>query len=359
LTVDEELARKIQEEDQARAITEQEQERLNFEAALEIQRQLDERQRVAAEPTIDWNDPSVLRYHSLKNKPVSIAQARKNMITYLVNQGRYKHKYFKKMSYDDIRPIFEKVRDQNQIFVPMRSEIEKESSTPVEEQKGEKEQILKEVSKKSGGTRRKSLARKRTKETQDKETSKKQKLDVEKAADYEKEKEELKVYLDIVPRDEVVMDVESLATKYPIVDWETHVLSENLMYYKIIKGDNSSKNYKILSEMLDDFDRQDVEDLHKLVKEKYKSTKPEGYDLILWEDLKVLFKPNEDDEIWKNQQEYNLISWRLCDACGIHILLMNTGMAIHMMIYKITSSEEVKCLKESSAVQTRTLNSRN
>ncbi|GJS24474.1 putative ribonuclease H-like domain-containing protein [Tanacetum coccineum] len=48
LSIDEELARKIQEEDPARAIAEQEQERINFEAALELQRQLDERQEVPA-----------------------------------------------------------------------------------------------------------------------------------------------------------------------------------------------------------------------------------------------------------------------------------------------------------------------
>ncbi|GKF57847.1 hypothetical protein Tco_0171384, partial [Tanacetum coccineum] len=83
LSLDEELARKVQEEEQARAIAEQEQEqeRINFEAALELQRKSDERQQVPNEATqsqdIDWNDPSVLRYHALKNKPVSTAQARK------------------------------------------------------------------------------------------------------------------------------------------------------------------------------------------------------------------------------------------------------------------------------------------
>ncbi|GKB96770.1 putative ribonuclease H-like domain-containing protein, partial [Tanacetum coccineum] len=60
---------------------------------------------------IDWNDPSVLRYHALKNKPVSIAQARRNMITYLNNQGGYKERYFKKMSYNNIRPIFERKKE--------------------------------------------------------------------------------------------------------------------------------------------------------------------------------------------------------------------------------------------------------
>ncbi|GKD06391.1 hypothetical protein Tco_1181365 [Tanacetum coccineum] len=49
--MDEELAKKVFEEEQAKAMAEQEQERINFEAALELQKQLDEREEVAAEPT--------------------------------------------------------------------------------------------------------------------------------------------------------------------------------------------------------------------------------------------------------------------------------------------------------------------
>ncbi|GJW81697.1 hypothetical protein Tco_0145672 [Tanacetum coccineum] len=64
------------------------------------------------------------------------------------------------------------------------------------------------------------------------------------------------------------------------------------------------------------------------------TSSPEGYDLMLWGDLKILFEPDEEDEVWKNQHEYNLISWRLFDSCGIHILLMNNGIAIYMMTEK-------------------------
>ncbi|GJV86379.1 hypothetical protein Tco_1530317 [Tanacetum coccineum] len=74
-------------------------------------------------------------------------------------------------------------------------------------------------------------------------------------------------------------------------------------------ADGSSKNYKIFSEMLDDFDRQDVMDLHRLVKERYDTISPEGYDLLLWGDLKTLFEP-------------------------FHVLLMDNGIAIHIMIEK-------------------------
>ncbi|GJX32090.1 hypothetical protein Tco_0241945 [Tanacetum coccineum] len=51
MSVDKELARKVQEEEQAKAMAEQEQERINFEAALELQRQLNKREEVLAEAT--------------------------------------------------------------------------------------------------------------------------------------------------------------------------------------------------------------------------------------------------------------------------------------------------------------------
>ncbi|GJX36545.1 hypothetical protein Tco_0248102 [Tanacetum coccineum] len=41
-----------------------------------------------------------------------------------------------------------------------------------------------------------------------------------------------------------------------------------------------------------------------------------------------------DDDIWKAQKDYKLISWRLFDSCGVHVLLMDTGIAIHMMVEK-------------------------
>ncbi|GJX89718.1 hypothetical protein Tco_0341732 [Tanacetum coccineum] len=61
-------------------------------------------------------------------KPKTVAQARKNMIKYLKNQGNYKISDFKGMSYDEIRPIFEKVWDFNQHIEPIEHETEKMKS---------------------------------------------------------------------------------------------------------------------------------------------------------------------------------------------------------------------------------------
>ncbi|GJR05873.1 MORC family CW-type zinc finger protein 2B-like protein isoform X1 [Tanacetum coccineum] len=270
----------------------------------EIARQWDEeeRQRAMSEAKstkkIDWNDPSVIRYHALKMKPKTIAEAKRNMIKYLKNQGNYKISDFKGMSYNEIRPIFEKIE-------------EKDVATQKE---------MKEVSKESRAKRKKYIPKKSTRKRQKMEEN--------------AEKEELKGFLDIIPIEEVPIEVESLSTKFLIVDWKTYTLTEKFMYYQVFRGDGSSKNYKVLSEMLEDFDRQDVEELYRLVKERYSTSRPEGYDLMLWGDLHTLFEPDEEDEIWKNQHEYNVISWSLYDFCGIHILLMQNGIAIHMLTEK-------------------------
>ncbi|GKA25435.1 hypothetical protein Tco_0711544 [Tanacetum coccineum] len=302
LSMDEELARKMEEEErirfnaeqEARALQEEEEERLNLEAARELQRQLDQRQEVPTQPTqsqgIDWNDPSVLRYHALKNKPVSIAQARRNMITYLKNQGGYKESYFKRMSYNDIRPIFERVWDHVNTFIPIGSEVEKDSSKPseretsktVEEEKVEEEDVNPEpvlIEKKAVGIRRKTLARRRASDKQGQDSSKRQKKEKE-TADYKEEKDELRMWLTVVLDEEEFVDPEILHTKFPIVDWESQSLY-NMHVYKIIRANGNTSYHKTFESMLKSFDRHDLEVLHKLVMEIFQDNTPEGYNLML------------------------------------------------------------------------------
>nr|GEW83464.1 hypothetical protein [Tanacetum cinerariifolium] len=66
-----------------------------------------------AQTLIKLKSESIKRYQDLKKKPVSVAQARKNMMIYLKNMAGYKMEFFKGMTYDEIRPIFK--RDYNKI----------------------------------------------------------------------------------------------------------------------------------------------------------------------------------------------------------------------------------------------------
>ncbi|GJV71472.1 hypothetical protein Tco_1491467 [Tanacetum coccineum] len=296
----------IESEPKKKSKKEIEQERLSFAEAIRLEEQMNEEQRAQIA-----RDEEIARQWDEEERQRVMSEVKTS----------------KKIDLNDpsvIRPIFEKVWDFNQHIEPMDMEHGSEkmkSPEKIEEEDVDTQKEMKEVVKESGAKRKKSLPRKRR-------TVKRQKLEED------AEKEELKGFLDIIPREDVARDVESLSIKYPIVDWKTYTLTENFMYSQIFRGDGSSKNYKLLSEMLEDFDRQDVEELYRLVKERYSASRLEGYDLMLWGDLDTLFEPDEEDEIWKNQHEYNVISWILYDFCGIHILLMQNGIAIHMLTEK-------------------------
>ncbi|GJU66759.1 hypothetical protein Tco_1253018 [Tanacetum coccineum] len=133
---------------------------------------------------------------------------------------------------------------------------------------------------------------------------------------------------------EVAIDAIPLATKPPtIVDWKIHKEGKN-NYYQIIRADGSSKKYKFFSQMPKGFDRQDLEDLYKLVKDKYGSTRPvEDLDLILYGDLKTMFDPHVEDKVWRNQQDYRVLDSKIYDSCRVHSLRMQ-HVYIHMLVKK-------------------------
>ncbi|GKD80589.1 hypothetical protein Tco_1347428 [Tanacetum coccineum] len=78
--------------------------------------------------------------------------------------------------------------------------------------------------------------------------------------------------------------------------------------------------------------KEDLEDLYKLVKAKYESTRlVEDLDLLLWGDLKTMFEPHVEDTVWRNQQDYKVLDWKLYDSCGVHSLRMQ-HVYIHMLV---------------------------
>nr|GEW98921.1 hypothetical protein [Tanacetum cinerariifolium] len=69
LSLDEELAQKLYAKELAKETARQEKEKYNLEKALELQRKLDKKEKDVDKgdqtKEIDWNDPTVLRYHAL------------------------------------------------------------------------------------------------------------------------------------------------------------------------------------------------------------------------------------------------------------------------------------------------------
>nr|GEX92738.1 retrovirus-related Pol polyprotein from transposon TNT 1-94 [Tanacetum cinerariifolium] len=146
------------------------------------------------------------KYQSLKKKPVSIAQAKKNMIIYLKNMVGYKMEHFRGMTYDKVRPIFEREYKKVQTLFKPDKDVEEPKKKRVAE-----ETLLQESFKK------------------------------------------IKAVEVLVSE----FKVEVLQVKYPIIDWEIH--SEGLRtYWKIIRVSGITEAYQSFKDMLKGFDREDL-----------------------------------------------------------------------------------------------------
>nr|GEU48681.1 hypothetical protein [Tanacetum cinerariifolium] len=177
-------------------------------------------------------------------------------------------------SFEEIRKLYTKKQKWVDAFVPIGSE--------------ENEKRFRSRKKRAAGSSSKQKSPKKKKKVNDQEF-----IDTDK---------ELRKWLKVVPDDDKAINYETLDDKSPIVDF---------------------------------LDRQDVLDLHKIVMERFPANDPEGYDLILWGDLKILMESNEDDEIWRNQKDWKLLSWKLYETCKVHTLMLDDSLAsINMFVEK-------------------------
>ncbi|GJR73050.1 hypothetical protein Tco_0085415 [Tanacetum coccineum] len=253
------------------------------------------------------------RYQTLKKKPVSIAQARKNMMTYLKNMVGYKMHYFKGMSYEQIRPLFEVEYNKIQTLFKKDTDVEKTKTKRVAEETLHQE----------------SFKKLRIVEASSSEPIQEQSTEEPK----ELSEEELKKMLEIVPVDEFKLEI--LQVKYPIINWEIHT-EESRKYWKIIRFNNITEAYQVFEDMLKGFDKEDLVTLWSLVKERFRSAEPtKDMERSLWVELKRLFEPDKDDVLWKLQRYmHDPLTWRLYDTCGVHHVSLTRGHDIYMLIEK-------------------------
>ncbi|GJS99120.1 hypothetical protein Tco_0820290 [Tanacetum coccineum] len=265
------------------------------------------------------------RAKAIRKKPPTKAQARNRMITYLKHMGKYTHQQLKHKTLEELQKLYQKEQKWINDFKPMN--FEEDGSNTKKAGKRIK-RIAYSTSKQKSPKKSKV-----TKEQESVESNE------EAIADYEQENEELRMWLVVVLDEDETVDPEILSVKYPTVDWESQNLGsvdmEDIHVYKIIRADGNTSCHKTFSSMLRKFDRQDLMDLHRLVMKRFEDNTLEGYNLLLWGDLKVMFEPNAEDEIWSNQQDWTLISWKLYENCGVHSLLMDgTLTCFNMLVEK-------------------------
>ncbi|GJW09917.1 hypothetical protein Tco_1575744 [Tanacetum coccineum] len=88
--------------------------------------------------------------------------------------------------------------------------------------------------------------------------------------------------------------------------------------------------------MLKNFDRDDLVKLWSLVHKRFNSIEPtEDKERELWVELKRLFKPDDDDILWKLQRYmHDALKWKLYDTCVVHHVSTERGHDIFMLVEK-------------------------
>nr|GEU38696.1 reverse transcriptase domain-containing protein [Tanacetum cinerariifolium] len=247
--------------------------------------------------------PPVKRYQVMKKRLQTEAQARRNMMVYLKNTAGFTLDYFKGMTYDDIRPIFEAKFNANMEFLLKSKEL-------LEEEESRAIALINETPAQKAAKRRRL-----NKEAED--------------------VEELKQHLEIVPDedDDVYTEATPLARKVPVVDYQiVHV--NNKPRYKIIRAEDTHQLYRSFITMLKNFDREDLETLWNIVKERFSTSKPNNFsDEYLLSTLKTMFgRPDGQDNVWKDQRSVHgqalVKSWKLLTSCGVHIISFTSTQII-------------------------------
>ncbi|GKD00803.1 hypothetical protein Tco_1171077 [Tanacetum coccineum] len=243
------------------------------------------------------------RSADVRSRPPTKNQLKNQMMTYLKHVGNFKHADLSRKKFEEIQTLYERQKKFNQSFIPIDS--------------AEDERQIREMNKKAAET---DTSKKRKLGSRAKRMSKRQKTD----SDVE-EKEKLKSFLNLKSDEDKAINYEVLQTRFQIVDWESKFYGyghygRELIYYRFIRADESSRWIKTFSEMIKLFDRMDIVEIHSLVMKRFAKTIPEGIDLLLWGDLRTMFESKADDELWKNQEKLNLQSWEFHENCRVHVL---------------------------------------
>ncbi|GJV31580.1 hypothetical protein Tco_1391980 [Tanacetum coccineum] len=254
------------------------------------------------------------RAEEKRNRPPTRAQQRSIMCTYLKNIEGWKPKSLKNKSFANIQEMFDKAFKRVNTFVDYRTELMEESS--------KKAEVMEESSKKAKAKIAQESSSKKAGEALEQESSKKKKVEED------KESEELKQCLEIIPNDEdaVTIDATPLSTKsLTIVDYKIYKEGKK-SYFQIIRADGNSHMYLTFGKILKNFNREDLEVLWSIVKARFKKTEPVNYmDNFLLLNLKTMFEHHVEDSVWKNQQGLvKVLNWKLYDSCGVHCVTMQS-----------------------------------
>ncbi|GJS47488.1 putative ribonuclease H-like domain-containing protein, partial [Tanacetum coccineum] len=369
LANDEEIARKVQEEweteEEKKKLAEEEatkaalirdyddiQARIKADSILAARLQEEEREKFTIEERAKLLHDTIAaqrrflaqqRAAEIRSRPPTRTQLRNQMMTYLKHVGGKKHSDLKTKNFEEIQVLYEKVKRSDENFIAIGSAEDERIIKDVNKKATEKDDSIKEERKEEESTRKRKL------DTRKKMKSRKRRFRQDTSqddnTDSEKENDELRLCLTIDLDEDKEVDYEILNNKYPIIEWKTEYLGikpqfdetkglEEINLNVVIRSSGQRRYFSTLIRVLSIFDRDDLNVVYKLVMDRYQDEIPKGFDRVLWGDLVIMFNPDDEDEFWNSQQHWNVVSWKLHGSSGVHTLMTDEELVIHMLVEK-------------------------
>ncbi|GJS03118.1 hypothetical protein Tco_0319626 [Tanacetum coccineum] len=102
--------------------------------------------------------------------------------------------------------------------------------------------------------------------------------------------------------------------------------------------------FNTLWEILHILDRQDLHHLYLVVQDYYKHIPPTGLGLILLGDLTTIWETSatSNDDFWKNQEDWEIVRWRLNESSGVHTLELEDGSGYHQKARKPSQNDKTE-----------------
>nr|GEW76786.1 retrovirus-related Pol polyprotein from transposon TNT 1-94 [Tanacetum cinerariifolium] len=142
--------------------------------------------------------------------------------------------------------------------------------------------------------------------------------------------------------DDVAIEATHLSSKYPtIVDYKIYREGKK-SYFKIVRAHGNSQNYITFGTMFKNVNKEDLEVLRSIVKERFKKTKPvDDMDNLLFETLKTMFEHHVEDIIWKYQQgAVKVNNWKLFDSCRVYCVTTK-NMVYYLRLRRFTHLQTI------------------
>ncbi|GJS06859.1 hypothetical protein Tco_0363655 [Tanacetum coccineum] len=234
------------------------------------------------------------------------AQRRNQMMTYLKHVGNKKHSDLKNKTFEEIQALYEKVKRFDEIFTVVGST--------------EDERKIKEMNEGAKDLEQKRLKKKVAKETLNKEDIAKvpAKVDITEQG-IKKIKGGLMKML-ARKRKRPQSDVDSEHRKcLKIVTFEgtidSEIMERKFVITRLNKVSSPDGDYLVIYRANGNF---------------------RAFNYLLEGDLKIMMESskeeNDQSDFWNNQQNWEIVTWRLYEACGVYILELEDGTVIHMLV---------------------------